>query len=130
VVPTKLAADVPSAVATLMSRPEQSAHWLRGRPAVLWAGTDAPAGHRPRGGHPGRTGPDRQPAGRVWIDVKDFLHQELMPTAATTRPGAAAPTPTRAGTGINGDRIDYLDDLGFWAYGEFQGDELHHAGTS
>ncbi|MFI6742429.1 Atu4866 domain-containing protein [Nonomuraea sp. NPDC050451] len=21
-----------------------------------------------------------------------------------------------------------MDDLGFWAYGEFKGDELHHAG--
>ncbi|MFF7946562.1 Atu4866 domain-containing protein [Streptomyces griseorubiginosus] len=29
---------------------------------------------------------------------------------------------------IDGDRIDYRDDLGFWAYEEFQGDELHHAG--
>jgi hypothetical protein len=29
---------------------------------------------------------------------------------------------------IDGDRIDYLDDLGFWAFGEFRGEELHHAG--
>ncbi|MFJ4188239.1 Atu4866 domain-containing protein [Kitasatospora sp. NPDC089509] len=29
---------------------------------------------------------------------------------------------------ITGNRIDYLDDLGFWAYGEFQDGILHHAG--
>ena len=34
----------------------------------------------------------------------------------------------RVGVWIDGDRIDYLDDLGFWAFGEFRGEELHHAG--
>ncbi|MFD8255787.1 MmyB family transcriptional regulator [Streptomyces werraensis] len=29
---------------------------------------------------------------------------------------------------IDGDRVDCLDDLGLRAYGEFKGDELHHAG--
>ncbi|MCZ1002558.1 hypothetical protein O1M63_38345 [Streptomyces mirabilis] len=52
-VPDELAADVPSAMATLMTRPEQvRALVAAGRP-VLWAGTDAPAGPPPRGGHPG-----------------------------------------------------------------------------
>ncbi|WP_207423510.1 Atu4866 domain-containing protein [Desertivirga brevis] len=29
---------------------------------------------------------------------------------------------------MNGSRIDYLDDLGFWAYGEFKDNTLYHAG--
>ncbi|MDG9703495.1 Atu4866 domain-containing protein [Streptomyces sp. DH37] len=29
---------------------------------------------------------------------------------------------------IDGDRIDYPDDLGFWAVGYFRGDEPHRAG--
>ncbi|WP_394326748.1 Atu4866 domain-containing protein, partial [Thermobifida halotolerans] len=29
---------------------------------------------------------------------------------------------------ISGSRIDYLDDLGFWAFGEFRDGVLHHAG--
>ncbi|MEV0302240.1 Atu4866 domain-containing protein [Streptomyces prasinus] len=28
----------------------------------------------------------------------------------------------------SGDRVDYLDDLGFRAVGYFRGDELHHVG--
>ncbi|WP_205783002.1 Atu4866 domain-containing protein [Microbacterium sp. ABRD28] len=29
---------------------------------------------------------------------------------------------------IDGSRITYLDDSGFWAFGQFHGDQLHHAG--
>ncbi|MCM3695380.1 Atu4866 domain-containing protein [Microbacterium oleivorans] len=29
---------------------------------------------------------------------------------------------------IDGDRVTYLDDTGFWAFGQFHGDVLHHAG--
>ena len=32
-------------------------------------------------------------------------------------------------TGYQGRyRIDYLDTFGFWAFGDFQGEKLHHAG--
>ena len=29
---------------------------------------------------------------------------------------------------ITGNRIDHLDDLGFWAFGEFRDGALHHSG--
>ncbi|TQK17985.1 putative ligand-binding protein with streptavidin-like fold [Microbacterium sp. SLBN-154] len=29
---------------------------------------------------------------------------------------------------IDGERITYLDDSGFWAFGQFHGGQLHHAG--
>ncbi|WP_241563216.1 Atu4866 domain-containing protein [Streptomyces sp. E1N211] len=57
-----------------------------------------------------------------------FLHQELTADGRydETRGGR-----THAYQGrfwIDGDRVDYLDDLGFRAYGGFTGDELQHAG--
>jgi len=64
----------------------------------------------------------------VWIDQNDWLHQELLPDGRydETRGGRR-----HAYTGrywLDGDRIDYLDDSGFYAFGDFIGDELHHAG--
>ncbi|GIJ79026.1 protein Atu4866 [Micromonospora phaseoli] len=43
------------------------------------------------------------------------------------RRAAAGRTRTRA-FWIDGDRIVYRDDLGFWAYGRFVDGVLHHAG--
>ncbi|MCA2202400.1 Atu4866 domain-containing protein [Streptomyces griseoincarnatus] len=57
-----------------------------------------------------------------------FLRQEL---TADVRCDETRGGRTHARQGrfwIDGDRVDYLDDLRFWAYGEFKGDELHHAG--
>lgn len=78
VVPDELAADVPSAVATLMSRPEQvRALVAAGRP-VLWAGTAAPGRTTaPEAGIPAAPDLTESPRVGVWIDRKDFLHQEL-----------------------------------------------------
>ncbi|SNY59045.1 GNAT family N-acetyltransferase [Paractinoplanes atraurantiacus] len=62
----------------------------------------------------------------VWIDQNDWLHQELMANGRydETRGGRR-----HAYTGrywLDRDRIDYLDDSGFYAFGEFIGDTLHH----
>ncbi|MGY1523778.1 Atu4866 domain-containing protein [Streptomyces sp. MN3] len=57
-----------------------------------------------------------------------FLRQEL---TADVRYDETRRGRTHAHQGrfwVDGDRVDYLDDLGFRAYGEFKGDELHHAG--
>ncbi|GAB7043943.1 MULTISPECIES: Atu4866 domain-containing protein [Catenuloplanes] len=63
----------------------------------------------------------------VWVDQNDWLHQELLPRGRydETRGGRE-----HAYTGrywLDGDRIDYLDDSGFYAFGEFIGDQLFHA---
>ncbi|GAA2903239.1 hypothetical protein Acy02nite_86540 [Actinoplanes cyaneus] len=63
----------------------------------------------------------------VWIDQNDWLHQELLPQGwyDETRGGRR-----HAYTGrywLDGNRIDYLDDSGFYAFGEFIGDQLFHA---
>ncbi|AZQ35423.1 amidohydrolase [Streptomyces cyaneochromogenes] len=129
VVPDELAADVPSAVATLMSRPEQvRALVAAGRP-VLWAGTDVPGRTTaPEAGIPAAPDLTGSPRGGVWIDRKDFLHQRLSADGRYDETRGGRPHAYQGRFWIDGDRIDYLDDLGFWAYGEFKGDELHHAG--
>ena len=63
----------------------------------------------------------------VWVDQNDWLHQELLAQGRydETRGGRR-----HAYTGrywLDGDRIDYLDDSGFYAFGEFIGDQLFHA---
>jgi len=63
----------------------------------------------------------------VWVDRAGRLHQELLPDGRydETRGGRR-----HAYTGrywADGDRIDYLDDSGFYAFGSFVGDELYHA---
>ncbi|MFD7483373.1 Atu4866 domain-containing protein [Streptomyces mirabilis] len=129
VVPDELAADVPSAMATLMTRPEQvRALVAAGRP-VLWAGTDAPGrATAPEAGVPASADLTGSPRVGVWIDRHDFLHQELTADGRYDETRGGRPHAYQGRYWIDGDRIDYLDDLGFWAYGEFQGDELHHAG--
>ncbi|MFF4801203.1 Atu4866 domain-containing protein [Streptomyces sp. NPDC001351] len=129
VVPDELAADVLSEVATLMSRPEQvRALVAAGRP-VLWAGTGAPGrAAAPEAGIPAAPDLTGSPRVDVWIDRKGFLHQELTADDRYDEARGGRPHAYQGRFWIDGDRIDYLDDLGFWACGEFQGDELHHAG--
>ncbi|MBD9732498.1 Atu4866 domain-containing protein [Streptomyces sp. H28] len=129
VVPDELAADVPSAVATLVSRPEQvRALVAAGRP-VRWSGTEIPGGPTtPQAGIPAAPDLTGSPRLGVWIDRQDFLHQELTADGRYDETRGGRPHAYQGRFWIDGDRIDYLDDLGFWAYGEFRGDELHHAG--
>ncbi|MFE2065266.1 Atu4866 domain-containing protein [Streptomyces sp. NPDC059467] len=129
VVPDELADDVPSAVATLLAHPERvRALVSAGRP-VLWAGADVPGrAAAPEAGIPDAEDLTGSPRVGVWIDRNDFLHQELTADGRYDETRGGRPHAYQGRYWIDGDRIDYLDDLGFWAYGEFQGDELHHAG--
>ncbi|MFE7572614.1 Atu4866 domain-containing protein [Streptomyces sp. NPDC057539] len=131
VVPDGLAPDVASAQAALLSRPEQvRALVAAGRP-VLWAGAGVP--DRPTAPEPGIPAAQdlaRSPRLGVWIDKNDFLHQELTADGRYDETRGGRPHAYQGRYWIDGDRIDYLDDLGFWAFGEFRGEELHHAGYS
>ncbi|WP_055713894.1 Atu4866 domain-containing protein [Streptomyces torulosus] len=129
VVPDELAAAVPNAVAMLMTRPEQvRALVAAGRP-VLWSGTDVPGrAAAPEAGIPAAEDLTGSPRVGVWIDRNGFLHQELTADGRYDEIRGGRPHAYQGRYCIDGDRIDYLDDLGFWAYGEFQGDELRHAG--
>lgn len=64
----------------------------------------------------------------LWVDENGFVRQELLPGG---RYDEARGDRESAYTGrywVSGSRIDYLDDLGFWAFGEFDDGVLHHAG--
>ncbi|MCO6010456.1 Atu4866 domain-containing protein [Actinoallomurus purpureus] len=129
VVPDELADDVPSALATLASRPEQVRALVAAGAPVLWAGTDAPGrATAPEAGIPASPDLTGSPRVGVWIDQEDFLHQELTADGRYDETRGGRPHAYRGRYWIDGDRIDYLDDLGFWAVGEFKGDELHHVG--
>jgi hypothetical protein len=64
----------------------------------------------------------------MWIDESGFLHQELTSGGRYDETRGGRPHAYQGAFWIEGDRIVYLDDLGFWAYGEFVDGVLHHAG--
>ena len=129
VVPDALAPDVSSAVAALLTRPEEVRALVAAGKPVLWSGTDAPArATAPAAGIPAAQDLTGSPRVGVWIDQNDFLHQELTADGRYDETRGGRPHAYEGRYWIDGDRIDYLDDLGFWAFGEFRGEELHHAG--
>ncbi|MFI6036063.1 Atu4866 domain-containing protein [Streptomyces sp. NPDC051315] len=129
VVPDGLAEDIPGAVATLFTRPAEVRALVAAGAPVLWAGTDVPGRDTaPATGVPATRDMTGDPRVGVWIDREDFLHQELTADGHYDETRGGRPHAYRGRYWIDGDRIDYLDDLGFWAFGEFVGDELHHAG--
>ncbi|MEV7728858.1 Atu4866 domain-containing protein [Streptomyces sp. NPDC087917] len=65
---------------------------------------------------------------RTWVDDNDFVRQELLPDGRCDEARGNRPSAYRGRYRINGNRIDYLDDLGFWAFGEFRDGILHPAG--
>jgi hypothetical protein len=64
----------------------------------------------------------------LWVDEKDFVRQELLPDGRYDEARGDRSSAYEGRYWIDGTRIDYLDDLGFWAFGEFQDDVLLHAG--
>lgn len=64
----------------------------------------------------------------TWIDQNDFVHQHLSADGRYDETRGRRKHAYQGRFWITGDRIDYLDDLGFWAFGEFTDDTLHHAG--
>ncbi|MFE4874488.1 Atu4866 domain-containing protein [Streptomyces sp. NPDC056682] len=64
----------------------------------------------------------------MWVDDNDFVRQELLPDGRYDEARGDRPSAYQGRYWINGNRIDYLDDLGFWAFGEFRDGHLHHAG--
>ncbi|MEU8241142.1 Atu4866 domain-containing protein [Actinoplanes missouriensis] len=64
----------------------------------------------------------------MWADDNDFVRQELLPDGRYDEARGDRPSAYQGRYWITGNRIDYLDDLGFWAFGTFQNGELHHAG--
>ncbi len=64
----------------------------------------------------------------TWIDENDFVHQHLTADGRYDETRGGRPHAYQGSYWITDDRIDYRDDLGFWAFGEFKDGVLHHAG--
>lgn len=78
-----------------------------------------------------RTEPDHDadhPYTGLWVDDDGFIRQELLPDGRYDEARGDRPSAYTGRYWISGSRITYLDDLGFWAFGEFGDGVLHHAG--
>lgn len=64
----------------------------------------------------------------TWIDESRDMEQHLLSDGrySETRQGRRDAYSGRYW--VHGDRITYLDDTGFWAFGQLQAGVLHHAG--
>ncbi|RWZ46062.1 amidohydrolase [Labedella phragmitis] len=127
VVPAELAPDAASAVALILGQPESVAAIVVDGAVVHWNGectTAAPT--RPDTSRSGVVAPSASPYVGMWIDEDDFLYQELTADGRYDETRGGRPHAFQGSFWIDGDRIDYLDDLGFWAFGEFINGVLHH----
>ncbi|CAA9267230.1 MAG: hypothetical protein AVDCRST_MAG57-2911 [uncultured Blastococcus sp.] len=125
VLPTELAADLNAAVETMSKHPEQVLAFVADGVARSWNGRSlhaaAPAGDELRD-------PSDSPYLGMWIDETGFLHQELTADGRYDETRGGRPNAFQGKFWIDGERIDYLDDLGFWAFGDFREGVLFHAG--
>ena len=114
-------------VARFLHEPDTAAVVVGDGTVLCWNGT--PAGSDPA---PADTpaAPAALPAQRLgmWIDENGFVHQHLTADGRYDETRGGREHAYQGSFWINGDRIDYRDDLGFWAFGEFTGDTLRHAG--
>lgn len=64
----------------------------------------------------------------TWVDQTGFVHQTLTADGRYDETRGGRPHAYQGVFWLDGDRIVYRDDLGFWAYGQFRDGVLHHAG--
>lgn len=64
----------------------------------------------------------------TWVDRTDYLHQHLHSIGRYDETRAGRRNAYMGAFWLYRNRIVYLDDSGFWAFGRFVDEELHHAG--
>ena len=129
IVPDEYAMDVPGALTTMLTHPEHVRALVTAGTPVRWDGTNVSTGQNATPvGVPPAQDMSGMPHVGVWVDQSDFLHQELTADGRYDETRGGRPHAYQGRYWVEGNRIDYLDDLGFWAYGELRGDELHHVG--
>lgn len=126
VIPTEHAGDLDQALSTLLHFPERVVALLAAGDVVRWDSTDLVAPSEGAGSSTDPQDLSTSPYLGVWIDESDFLHQELSADGRYDETRGGRPHAYQGRFWIDGTRIDYLDDLGFWAFGEFVGDQLNH----
>ncbi|MEU3275353.1 Atu4866 domain-containing protein [Saccharomonospora sp. NPDC006951] len=120
------APDLPAALYAAVARPEILLAVLKEGRSTHWAG--AALGSAPAVSlRPDRIVVDPDRVG-VWVDTDDCLHQELTADGRYDDTRGGRRHAFQGSYWVDGDRVDYLDDLGFWEFGRFTGDALDHAG--
>jgi putative ligand-binding protein with streptavidin-like fold len=64
----------------------------------------------------------------IWVTADDQIRQELLPNGRYDEARGERESAYTGRYWVKGNRIEYADDTGFTADGEFQGDILHHGG--
>ncbi|MFC3456050.1 Atu4866 domain-containing protein [Amycolatopsis speibonae] len=64
----------------------------------------------------------------AWIDQSQPVEQHLLPNGRCTETRSGRVDAWVGAYWTRGDRIAYLDDTGFWAFGVLAGNVLHHGG--
>lgn len=139
--PTALAPGNPASFAILPAAHGESAsaalHRFLGVPdsaptviingdVALWGGQSVPTGDAAEAPAGANASSDQYLG--TWIDDNDFVHQHLTADGRYDETRGGRPHAFQGSFWITGDRIDYRDDLGFWAFGEFVDGVLQHAG--
>ncbi|WP_150244461.1 Atu4866 domain-containing protein [Nocardiopsis quinghaiensis] len=106
-------------------RPEQAAAIVIDGEIALFNGRRLT---EPRSEPGTRRSPADSPYLGMWVDETGLIHQELTADGRYDEARGGRPHAYQGSFWIEGDRIVYRDDLGFWAYGRFTDDVLHHAG--
>ena len=125
VIPSDQAADLSAALETIAQHPERVVAFVADGVAQSWNGRPL---HQADAGGDTLTDPKDSPYLGMWVDETDFLHQELTADGRYDETRGGRPNAFQGQFWIEGERIDYLDDLGFWAFGEFRDGVLYHAG--
>ncbi|EIM27534.1 Atu4866 domain-containing protein [Microvirga lotononidis] len=74
------------------------------------------------------TGMTNHPYLGMWVTEDGRIRQELLPNGRYDEARGTRRSAYQGRYEIRGTRIDYWDDAGFTADGEFIGDVLHHGG--
>ncbi|CEA09424.1 hypothetical protein BN1051_02794 [Arthrobacter saudimassiliensis] len=144
--PTAIAPGNPASFAILPTVAEEVVQTFRADPAAAvavvidgearsWGGRPVEATAPADGEGAGPATPAAGSAAEIpesrlgtWIDENGFVHQHLTADGRYDETRGGREHAYQGTYWINGNRIDYRDDLGFWAFGEFSGDTLLHAG--
>ncbi|MET4076498.1 Atu4866 domain-containing protein [Hymenobacter sp. UYCo722] len=81
----------------------------------------------------GPSAPDNQPGAEhpyvgLWVTQDGYIRHELLPNGRYDEARGSRQSAYQGRYWVKGNHIDYRDDTGFTADGEFRADVLYHAG--
>ncbi|WP_433923110.1 Atu4866 domain-containing protein [Paenibacillus taichungensis] len=64
----------------------------------------------------------------MWVTKDGYIRHELLPDGRYDEARGNRQSAYQGRYAVDGDHIEYVDDTGFTADGDFKGDVLYHAG--